>query len=65
VPKIIGVRRNDLSTVPDLEAFFFGTLPYGVSCTRPAILRVLGGRIENRSASLVPSSVAVPKPIEI
>src|SRR5690348_843927 len=27
-PKVIGVRCDELSTVSDLGAFFFGTLPY-------------------------------------
>jgi hypothetical protein len=33
-PKMIGVRQDDLTTVPDLGAFFVGTLPYGISYTR-------------------------------
>jgi len=28
-PKVFGVGRDDLNTVPDFVAFFFGTLPYG------------------------------------
>ena len=34
VPKIIGVRRDELSMVEDLGALFLGTLSYGVAPER-------------------------------